>query len=201
MRWRPILVAGAALGAALWLTGWVLSHFVDLATNRGLLGLTEGQARALLNPGILLLLPVAWVFRKAQAGRDGNLGTAGLWLQTIGLILLLIGNFLEYGWWDNRITAFGYAVMAVGVLPLTVGWFLSGISALRVGALPSWLAALPLAISTLLPLSLLTGLTSAELATRQPAFERLLMGMGLGWLALSVGVFLVTSRKPLMLAE
>lgn len=176
------------------MTGWLLSHFVDLATNRGPLGLTEGQARALLNPGLLLLLPVAWVFHKAQAGRDGNLGIAGVWLQTLGLLLLLLGNFLEYGWWDNRITVLGFAVMAVGVLPLTAGWFLSGTSALRARALPTWLAALPLVMSTLVPLSLVTGLTSADLATRQPAFERLLMGMGLGWLALSVGVFLITSR-------
>lgn len=55
MRWRPMLAVGAAFGAVLWLTGWLLSHSVDLATNRGLLGLTEGQTRALLNPGLVLL--------------------------------------------------------------------------------------------------------------------------------------------------
>jgi hypothetical protein len=185
-RW---LSGAGALGAVLWLVTWDLSQQVNLEINRGPGGLTEGQIRALLNPGLVLLLPLAWGLRRAQAGRDGQAGLFGAWITTAGLLLQLIGNFLEYGWWDNGVTEWGWALLTLGFLPLTAGWLLLGIAALRGRALDERVAAVPVLMAMLLPIAFATGLASPDLAVRQPAVDRLLIGTGIGWLALAIGLF------------
>jgi hypothetical protein len=187
-RW---LAAVGAVGALLWITGWMLSSMVDPNSGRGPGNLTEGQTRAFLNPGLVLLLPCALVFHRVQSGRDGWLGAVGAWLATAGVAGLLIGNFLEYGWWDNRITIWGFGVMFGLAYPVLVaGWALLGLTALRARALPVYLAVVPVLAALVLPVSVATGLASSDLQLRQPAFNRLLVATGIGWLAMCLGLIL-----------
>ena len=192
---RSWLAAGGALGAVLWLLTWEMSHRVDLGADRGVGGLSEGQIRAFLNPALILLLPLPGLLRAAQGGRDGRLGRAGAWLAAAGLFLQLLGNVLEYGWWGNRLSDAGWGVFLMGFLPLSAGWLLLGVAALRARILPAWLAAVPLLLALLLPGSMATGLASSNLGERQPALERFFAGTGLGWLALALGL-LAAARRP-----
>jgi hypothetical protein len=186
---RWLATVGAA-GALLWITGWMLSSMVDLNTNRGPVNLTEGQTRAFLNPGLVLLLPCALVFHRVQTGRDGWVGAVGAWLATAGVAGLLVGNFLEYGWWDNGITSWGFGVMLLAYPVLVAGWALLGLTALHARGLPVYLALVPVLAALVLPVSFATGLASPDLQVRQPAFDRLLVATGIGWLAMCLGLAL-----------
>lgn len=176
-RW---LGAVGALGGLLWILGWRLDHIPEF--------LTEGQSRAFVNPALLLLLPLPWMFRHASNGRDGRLGLAGTVLTSAGLLGELAGNFLEYGWWNNRITVLGYAVLAGSHVPVLAGALLLALAALRARVLPAWLAASPLLLIGTVGISAATGLMSPDLDVRQPAFEGLLMGTGASWMVMGLGL-------------
>ncbi len=105
----------ASLFTAAGLLVWVLSWLANGQTEEGnvtYFGLTEGEWRALLNPGTLLLALGAWY----------GLRGAARWLTLTGLGILLVGNVVEFGlrgeplWVDG-----GWLIFLLGFLVTLAG--------------------------------------------------------------------------------
>ena len=80
----------ASLFTAAGLLVWALSWLANGQTEEGnvtYLGLTEGEWRALLNPGTVLLALGAWY----------GLRGAARWVTLTGLGIVLVGNVVEFG--------------------------------------------------------------------------------------------------------
>ena len=94
---------------------WVLSWLANGQTEEGnvtYLGLMEGEWRALLNPGTLLLALGAWY----------GLRGAARWVTLSGLGILLVGNVVEFAllgeplWVDG-----GWLIFLLGFLVTLAG--------------------------------------------------------------------------------
>lgn len=93
-------VAALLLAVADWVVTWVLIGETAEGT-REVAGLSEGNLRALQNPGtllMLLLLRGAW--RRYRLGL-GELGGGGFAVTAFALVVVLVGNLVEFGLWGE----------------------------------------------------------------------------------------------------
>lgn len=128
------LVAGAvALSIADWIATWLLIDQTAEGTKQ-VAGLSEGNLRALQNPGtglLLLALGVAW---RRYSSRLGDVGTLGFGLTALALAIVLVGNIVEFGLWgegplDTQDP--GAAIFFTGLLVLPLGVVLVAVAAAR----------------------------------------------------------------------
>jgi hypothetical protein len=112
----------AALFTAAGLLVWTVSWLGNGQTEEGnvtSLGLTEGEWRALLNPGTVLLALGAWY----------GLRGAARWLTLAGLGTALVGNVVEFGLWGDALWVDGgWAIFLLGCLVTAVGLALALLS-------------------------------------------------------------------------
>ena len=89
----------AILGGLLWTASWLLNVSLTDSSGEGTrLGFTEGNARALLNPAVPLIIIGVLAFQHCLERRPSVSGAGGTALATIvGLLLVLTGNLLEFG--------------------------------------------------------------------------------------------------------
>src|SRR5919199_280025 len=93
IRWSGF---AALLGGLVWIISWLLNS-QTAEGNRAVLGFTEGNLRAILNLPLLLLLAGLLGHYRLHAGRAGKLGILGFGLTLLGMVLLLVGNVMEFG--------------------------------------------------------------------------------------------------------
>ena len=133
----------ALLGGLLWTASWLLNVSLTDSSGEGTrLGLTEGNARAILNPAILLIIVGVlafqrWVERRPSVSRAG----AAALVTILGLLLLLTGNLLEFGVYGTSPLQSedpGFAVFSLGLLVTLIGlvWFV--VIGINAGALSRW---------------------------------------------------------------
>ena len=112
----------ASLFTAAGLLVWVLSWLANGQTEEGnvtYLGLTEGEWRALLNPGTVLLALGAWY----------GLSGAVRWVTLTGLGIVLAGNVVEFGVWGDALWVDGgWLIFLLGCLVTLAGLALALLS-------------------------------------------------------------------------
>jgi hypothetical protein len=112
----------ASLFVAAGLLVWVLSWLANGQTEEGnvtYLGLTEGEWRALLNPGTVLLALGAWY----------GLRGAARWVTLMGLGIVLAGNVVEFGVWGDALWVDGgWLIFLLGCLVTLAGLALALLS-------------------------------------------------------------------------
>ena len=121
----------AIVGGLLWTASWLLNVSLTDSSGEGTrLGFTEGNARSILNPAILLIIVGVLAFRRCLERRPGVSGASGAALATIvGLLLLFTGNLLEFGAYGTSPIESedpGFAVFSLGLLITLIGhvWFI-----------------------------------------------------------------------------
>jgi hypothetical protein len=129
---------------------WVISWFLNSQTadgNRTVLGLTEGNYRAILNPTFLLIALGLFGLYQVHKSRVNTLGLIGFWVTGLSLTAWLIGNILEFGlfgvYWLPDI---GWIVIVVATIGMSIGLVLLGIEFLKAKLLVSWSRSLPVII-------------------------------------------------------
>ena len=129
------LVAALLLAVADWVVTWALIGETAQGT-REVAGLSEGNLRALQNPGtLLMLLSLRAAWRRYRLSL-GELGGGGFTVTAFALVVVLVGNLVEFGLWgegplDSQDP--GAAIFFTGLLLLVFGVVMLAISA--VGAL------------------------------------------------------------------
>ena len=112
----------ASLFTAAGLLVWILSWLANGQTEEGnvtYLGLTEGEWRALLNPGTVLLALGAWY----------GLRGAARWVTFTGLGIVLVGNVVEFGVWGDALWVDGgWLIFLLGCLVTLAGLALALLS-------------------------------------------------------------------------
>ena len=133
----------AILGGLLWTASWLLNVSLTDSSGEGTrLGFTEGNARAILNPAIPLIIIGVLAFQRCLERRPSVSGARGAALATIvGLLLLLTGNLLEFGAYGTSPVERedpGFAVFSLGLLVTLIGhvWFI--VIGINAGALSRW---------------------------------------------------------------
>jgi hypothetical protein len=118
------LIAGAvALAATDWIATWLLIGQTAEGTT-DVAGLSEGNLRALQNPGALLLLLALRAAWRRYGARLGEMGTTGVAVTAVALVIVLVGNMVEFGLWgDGPLDSQdpGAAVFFSGLLILVFG--------------------------------------------------------------------------------
>ena len=143
--WIRLSGLAALLGGLVWTISWLLNA-QTAEGNRAVLGLTEGNLRAMLNLPVLLLLAGLVGLYRLHAGRCGKLGILGFGLTLLGMALLLVGNITEYGLLGDPTDGRGWALIGFGFLVIPVGMLLFGIAVIRADVLPRWSRVLPLLV-------------------------------------------------------
>ena len=142
-------------GSAVMFAGvvWVVSWLLNSQTadgNRAVLGLTEGNYRAILNPTLFLLVLGLFGLYQVHKSRLSTLGLIGFWVTGLSLTAWLIGNILEFGlfgvYWLPDV---GWIVIVVATIGMSIGLVLLGIEFLKAKLLVSWSRSLPVIIGVL----------------------------------------------------
>ena len=133
----------AILGGVLWTASWLLNVSLTDSSGEGTrLGFTEGNARAILNPAILLIVVGVLAFKRHLERHPSVSGAGRAALATsAGLLLLLTGNLMEFGAYGTSPIESedpGFAVFSLGLLITLIGhvWFL--VIGVNAGALSRW---------------------------------------------------------------
>src|SRR3990172_7690700 len=133
----------AIVGGLLWTTSWLLNVSLTNSSSEGTrLGFTEGNARSILNPAILLIIVGVLAFQRSLERHPNVAGVGGAVLATIlGLSFVLTGNLLEFGAYGTSAIESedpGFAVFSLGLLITLIGhvWFL--VIGVNAGALSRW---------------------------------------------------------------
>jgi hypothetical protein len=131
-RWSGL---AAALGGLVWTASWLLNG-QTAEGNRAVLGLTEGNYRALLNPALLFFILGLVATYRRRGARFGRLGLVGLVVAFLGYTLFLVGNVVEFGLigvpWQPDL---GWAIVLPSFLVIPLGMLLLGVAAGRTGGL------------------------------------------------------------------
>lgn len=94
------LAGTVVLAVADWAVTWSLITETDEGT-REVAGLTEGNLRAIQNPGTLLfLLATGFAWRSVRIHLPG-LATYALAGSFLALVIILVGNIVEFGIWGE----------------------------------------------------------------------------------------------------
>lgn len=137
--------AAAAVAAALvWVAAWAISGATDEG-NREALGLTEGQARALMNPALAVFLLALRAVHAEQREGARRLSAAGALLTAAGLAVALAGNLVEFGVTGEGVSVWGWAPFVLGILVAAVGLVVLGAARLRSATVRGWTRWVPLA--------------------------------------------------------
>jgi hypothetical protein len=128
------LIAGTvALAATDWIATWLLIDQTAEGTTE-VAGLSEGNLRALQNPGTLLLLLSLRTGWRRYGARRGEFGTAGFTITALALVIVLVGNIVEFGLWgDGPLDSQdpGAAIFFSGLLVLAFGLVLLSQAVMR----------------------------------------------------------------------
>ncbi len=142
-------------GSAVMFAGvvWVVSWLLNSQTadgNRAVLGLTEGNYRAILNPTLFLLVLGLFGLHQVHKSRLSTLGLIGFWATGLSLAAWLVGNILEFGlfglYWLPEV---GWIVIIVATIGISLGLVLLGIEFLKAKLLVSWSRSLPIIVGVL----------------------------------------------------
>lgn len=138
VRWSAIVAA--VLGGSLWTVSWLLN--VSLTNSSGeetRLGFSEGEARALLNPAIVLFAFCVVALRQRFASPVSAQGTLAPALAIAGLALMLLGNLMEFGFVGSSPIESedpGFFVFTLGLLATAGGLATLALFAIRSGTVP-----------------------------------------------------------------
>lgn len=129
--------AGLALivGGLVWTASWFLNALTEDGA-RTVLGLGEGELRALLNPALVLLAGGIWVFYVRFGGFAGGLGLLGATTVVVGLLGMLVGNIVEVGLWGEGFLDAGWRLFVPAALLCLAGLLLLGVAVVRTGVVP-----------------------------------------------------------------
>ena len=149
------------LGGALWIA-WAIVHALQplgcVADECSLPGrsMREGSAlgSVLLIAAVLALAVGVWdlVSRARTMGGFGRLGSAGLIASAAGVVTIVIAGLVQGIFYNGDFWAMPYFVIPAA-LALVAGFVLLGVTIMRSGVLPRWVAAL-LIIATLVMLGM-----------------------------------------------
>ena len=131
-----VIAVAVLAGATDWIVTWLLIGETAEGT-RDVAGLSEGNLRALQNPGTVLLLLALSATRRHYGSRRGELEAAAFTVTALALAVVLVGNVVEFGLWGKAplesqdpgaaIFFTGLMVLAVGLVLLamsvTAGWW------------------------------------------------------------------------------
>ena len=166
------------LGGAL----WVIGTLIHASKPRGCVA-EECASRPMRESGaldgILMLLSlvlfaagvVGLVVLARRSGRFGKTGSAGVVVGAVGAALLVISGLIQALFFGGDFPLMPYFVVP-GLLALVVGFLLVGITILRSGVLPRWVAVLVI-VGALLMLG----------ANEQTARVLLMIPFGVAWVA------------------
>lgn len=110
-----------------------------------MLGLTEGTARALLGPALVLASVGLWTLLRRYRAHTGRPAAAGVLLAQIGLLLMLAGNVVEFGLVGRETGTDGATLLGAGALVSLAGLLGLGVVLIRAHVPPPW-SSLPLAL-------------------------------------------------------
>lgn len=132
-RGARLIAAAVLLACADWIATWLLIDQTAEGT-REVAGLSEGNLRALQNPGTLFLLLALRAAWRRYGSRLGELGTASFTITGLALAIVLVGNIVEFGLWgegplDSQDP--GAAIFFSGLLVLTFGLVLLSLVVMR----------------------------------------------------------------------
>lgn len=144
-------LSGSAVmfASVVWVVSWLLnSQTAD--GNRAVLGLTEGNYRAILNPTLLLIVLGLFGLYQVHKSRMSTLGLIGFWATGLSLAAWLVGNILEFGlfglYWLPDV---GWIVIIVATIGISLGLVLLGTEFLKAKLLVSWSRSLPIIVGVL----------------------------------------------------
>ena len=132
-RTTAVIAGVVSLAAADWIATWLLVDQTAQGT-RKVIGLSEGNLRALQNPATLLLLLALRAAWQRRRSRLGELGAAAFAVTALALALVLVGNVVEFGLWgDGPLSSQdpGAAIFFSGLLVLTFGLALLCLAVMR----------------------------------------------------------------------
>ena len=166
------------LGGAL----WVIGTLIHASKPRGCVA-EECAFRPMRESGaldgILMLLSlmlfaagvVGLVVLARRSGRFGKTGSAGVVVGAVGAALLVISGLIQAIFFGGDFPLMPYFVVP-GLLALVVGFLLVGITILRSGVLPRWVAVL-----------VIVGALAMLVANEQTARVLLMIPFGVAWVA------------------
>ena len=160
---------------------WVVSDLLQSQTaegNRAVLGLTEGNYRAILNPALLLIALGLFGLYRVHKSRLNTLGLIGFWVTGMSLTAWLIGNVLEYGLFGVFWLVVGWIVVIVAILGISIGQVLLGFEFLKAKLLAPWSRSLPI---------IMGALSLAGFFIRNPGM--FFFYFGIGWILLGYALW------------
>lgn len=140
--------SAAIFGGIVWVVSWLLES-QTAEGNRAVLGLTEGNYRAILNPTLLLIALGLFGLYRVHKSRLNTLGLIGFWVTGMSLTAWLIGNVLEFGLFGVLFWPYGWGVVLVATLGISIGLVLLGFEFLKAKLLAPWSRSLPIIIGVI----------------------------------------------------
>ena len=169
------------LGAAVWLTSWILKGFTRDGSV-AVLGLSERGWRTVANAALLSFIGGLAGLAAAHASRAGKVAIVGFLTTQLGLVAMLAGNVIEF--WVAADP--GGFIVLLGLLVQPIGLILLGIPVSKTSVLPRWGRPVPLGFGAILGLMLVVLLVrqAAGIRVQEKLLAAVIMTIGLGWMVL-----------------